>query len=47
MHKSQAPEGPEDRRPDDRSRIERARDEMSPEAYEELLRHALELTSNA
>ena len=37
---------PEGRRPDDRSRLERARDEMSPEAYEALLAHALELVAH-
>ena len=41
MQRSQTEVGPEDSCPDDRSRIERARDEMPADVYDELLQRAL------
>lgn len=45
MQRSQTEVGLEDSRPDDRSRIERARDEMPADVYDELLQRALELVN--
>ena len=45
MQRSQTEVGPGDSCPDDRSRIERARDDMPADVYDELLKQALELAS--